>query len=213
MSRKFSDEIKAEAVRLHLEEGWKQKDVAEHLGMTQIYVSLLARKAKREPNRKCEYEPCGKAFWVPESTPGVSRFCSIGCYDAVRRREPVRCQQCGRDFQPNHGTRKYCSRACYQAKPPLPRAEEVPPRQCARCLNWFTPGYRRQRFCGWDCYHQASRGVPRTASAVASRAAFPACWRCGRSALNVCITKNRDGRIIDQTCHSCTIERGASVAG
>src|SRR5438309_8498618 len=68
--------------------------------------------------------------------------------------ETVTCAQCGKAFYLRGaylGTRRYCSRPCYD------RSRAPQPRECPGCGKVFQPIKGRQKFCSYACPKRGER--------------------------------------------------------
>lgn len=109
-----------------------------------VYVGAF-RAARRmgTPPRRCEH--CGKAFH-PFSDDDGQRFCSRSCAAAFSRTLPeIACLTCGKPTRSDvsYRDRKYCSLACYGARPKEPRFD----RTCLLCGKHFVAVTDRALFC------------------------------------------------------------------
>ena len=111
------------------------------------YCSAECRVAFLSRMRRRDEERATRAEWLAKQA---------AIKDANR---PMRdCQECGKPYRPNAGTRpgKFCSREC-AGKNVNRRRITRPERPCERCGVIFKPKAQGRRFCSYACSLEARR--------------------------------------------------------
>ena len=70
----------------------------------------------------------------------------------------IKCEICGKEFEPNFYNRKYCSKKCGEEANRRKAASRIkkapyPTRKCLCCGKEFRPRVKNQRFCNYKCHY------------------------------------------------------------
>lgn len=71
----------------------------------------------------------------------------------------IKCEICGKEFEPNFYNRKYCSKECGKeanrrhAAGRIGKAPIYPTRKCLCCGKEFTPRVKSQKYCNYKCHY------------------------------------------------------------
>lgn len=116
-------------------------------------------------SKECAY--CGKVITDIPKTIKRRKYCSYSCAHRARGNAPpgtIPCKFCGKDFEPIHGKKEYCSGACSK-KYRMQRC-------CAFCGATFVRVTYRQKYCSDECIQQAQ-------TARAAKKITCTCKQCG----------------------------------
>ena len=111
----FDDAAKAKVIALR-NEGYKYKEIADHLGVNINSVKSYIHRLRNDVPRCIQ---CSKP--LPPSTTKKRKFCSEKCRikwwndhrDLHKKAATKVCVFCGKEFQCYEPSRKYCSSECY----------------------------------------------------------------------------------------------------
>lgn len=92
-----------------------------------------------------------------------SRYCSHPCFIASRKRPPIACEVCGKEFVPRTSAGRHCSGSCYHKS----RKQAAPTKPCEACGTTFSrrtksgrliapSRWAKMRYCS-ECF-PANRG-------------------------------------------------------
>ncbi len=120
-------------------------------------VDRAAARAALKPGTTRCCEQCRVMFFEVEADSPLQKYCSRECsIAAIKQRalDPIPCRNCGQEFRPDRGGRKFCSMECRDEfnRPDIVRGA------CACCEKPFTFRNAREmstrRFCSRACAYR-----------------------------------------------------------
>ena len=138
----------------------KLADAQHYVGITPINEKIQQNKKKLQTCPIChkEFDKKGNRKYCSECKSKYS-------YPKNKKREPIKCKNCGKEFIKTGSNQKYCSTKCkqrYYYHNPSIHAKKykktknnqnttIQPKKCKTCGEEFIPTDLRQKYCSINC--------------------------------------------------------------